>query len=120
MNVQETLDDRETKYGDFGVLAHHIQIRKEMNRQSPGWAKMTAVQREALDMGVVKDCRVLFGDPMHYNSWHDRAGYAVLVTEEFAKMQAKQPPGPAPTLPAGHPRDLDKDTPIFLDKAPKK
>ena len=117
MSVQETLDDREEKYGDFGVLAHHVQIRKEMNRQSPGWKKMTAVQREAMDMGVVKDCRVLFGDPMHYDSWHDRAGYAVLVTEEFAKSAAQRETM-APPDEYNHPLDLDR--PTFLDKEPKK
>ncbi len=85
MTIQDTLNDRESRYGAFGVLAKAIQAFKNVYRSAPGWAKMTAVQREAMDMDIVKNCRILFGDPMHADNWHDKAGYALLAHEELGK-----------------------------------
>ena len=90
MSVHELLNERETVYGDFSVLAHNIQIRKELNRQAPSWKQMTAVQREVMDMNVVKDCRILYGSPKHRDNWIDKCGYAQLAVEEFDKAEAQQ------------------------------
>ena len=92
MTIQDTLNDRETRYGDFGVLARAIQSFKNVYRSAPGWAKMTDVQREVMDMDIVKNCRILYGDPTHRDSWTDKAGYALLADEEFTKPASKAPP----------------------------
>ena len=89
MTIQDTLNDRDTIYGDFGTLAGAIQTFKNAYRSTPGWARMTAVQRESMDMDIVKTCRLLYGDPSHPDSWADKAGYALLAHEEFARAPAK-------------------------------
>ena len=83
MTPQETLNEREGQYGSFNTLANAVQAFKTVCRAAPSWPKMTAVQRETMDMLVLKQCRILYGDPMHADSWHDLCGYAMLATEEF-------------------------------------
>lgn len=85
MTIQDTLNDREERYGDFAQLACAIQSFKDVYRKAPGWAKMSAVQREAMDMDLVKTCRILYGDPTHADSWADKCGYAMLAHEEFTR-----------------------------------
>jgi hypothetical protein len=109
MTIQDTLNDRETIYGDFGKLAAAIQAFKNVYRSAPGWAKMTAVQREALDMDLVKTCRILYGDPAHVDSWADKCGYAMLAHEELIRPASVGAPA-APAL--GEP--LDGPMPQFL------
>jgi hypothetical protein len=96
MTVIETLNDREPKYGDFTELAKAVQAYKAAVRHAPSWVKMTAVQREAAEMIVLKLCRIVYGDPLHFDSWHDIAGYATLAAEEFSAgrepMQAATEP----------------------------
>lgn len=103
--IQETLNDREAKYGDFGELAKAIQAYKSAIRHAPSWAKMTAVQREAAEMIAVKLCRIVYGDPLHFDSWLDIAGYATLAAEEFGASKR-------PMVAAENPA-----TPLELEKA---
>ena len=103
--ITETLNDRESKYGDFGELARAIQAFKAVLRASPSWPIMTAVQREVMDMDIVKNCRIMYGNPMHMDNWIDKAGYATLAAEEFGA-------GKRPMVPAGDPA-----TPLELEKA---
>lgn len=88
MSIGDTLNEREGRYGDFGRLAEASQAFKSVCRRSPSWANMTSVQRESAEMIMLKMCRVLYGNPMHFDSWHDVAGYATLAAEEF---EAKKP-----------------------------
>jgi hypothetical protein len=108
--IQETLNDREAKYGDFNKLAAAIQAFKNVYRASPSWKHMTAVQRETFDMMAVKKCRILYGDNMHADSWADLCGYAMLAHEEFARPDLTMAPPAEPQ----HPMDLDGPMPTFL------
>lgn len=108
--IQEKLTDREKTYGEFNVLAAAIQAFKSVYRASPSWKKMTAVQREVIDMMAVKKCRLLYGDPQHLGSWEDLTGYAMLACEEFARVDKVMA---APIEPQ-HPMDLDGPMPSFL------
>lgn len=112
--IQEKLTDREAKYGDFGRLAAAIQAFKNVYRNAPSWSLLTAVQREVLEMDLIKTCRILYGDPMHADSWEDKCGYAMLATEEFVRGNKMAPP----TV-LVHPHDLDENGPLpaFLTKA---
>lgn len=113
MAVQDILNEREEKYGDFNALANAIQAFKSVYRASPSWKQMTAVQRESLEMEIVKNCRILYGDPMHEDSWIDKCGYAMLATEEFTKSRVKKEPMDPPMEPK-HPIDLEDTPPKFL------
>lgn len=97
--IQETLNAKEKTYGDFGKLAQAAQAFKSVCRASPSWAAMTAVQREAAEMIMLKMVRVLYGDPLHFDTWHDIAGYATLATEEFSAEKRPMEPAPNPKEP---------------------
>ncbi len=92
MKVEDVLNDRETRYGDFGLLARTIQSFKSVYRAAPSWNMLTSTQREVLEMDLIKTCRILYGDPMHMDNWIDKAGYSTLAVEEFAR---KRPMAPA-------------------------
>lgn len=102
MSIVETLNEREAAYGEFGELAKAIQAFKSVLRNAPAYPRMTAAQREAMEMVMMKTCRVLYGDPMHFDSWRDMAGYAMLAVEEFHPRGDKAPMKPAenPETPA--------------------
>jgi hypothetical protein len=85
--IHETLNDRESRYGHFNNVAQSVQAFKSVCRASPSWASMTAIQREATEMIMLKMSRILYGDPLHFDSWHDVAGYAMLAAEEFSNKK---------------------------------
>jgi hypothetical protein len=117
MEVTNTLAERGKRYGEFADHAKISQGMKEVMRETSGWQRLSADQKEALEMIVHKIGRILNGDPNYGDSWHDIAGYSVLVeqnltgeapaTAPFRPAQpatpavAAQPPlagpGPAPT-----------------------
>lgn len=106
MKVENVLNERESRYGDFGRLAQAAQAFKSVCRNAPSWSNMTATQREAAEMIMLKMVRVLYGNPLHFDTWHDIAGYATLATEEFARKR--------PMVPAENPKE-----PVDLLEAPK-
>jgi hypothetical protein len=106
MTIADTLNEREHRYGDFGTMAAAVQAFKSVCRHAPSWATMTATQREASEMIMLKMVRVLYGDPLHFDTWHDIAGYATLATEEFGKKRVMAP--------AENPKE-----PVDLLEAPK-
>ena len=78
-NVDKTLEERGTKYGEFRIHAGISQKLKFIIRASDGWNHLTNVQKEALEMILHKIARILNGDPSYADSWHDICGYARLV-----------------------------------------
>jgi hypothetical protein len=101
VSITEILNERESKYGQFTDLATAAQAFKSITRAAPAYPRMTSVQREAMEMILLKVCRVIYGDPMHFDSWRDIAGYAALAVEEFSPRQDGKPMEPAanPTTP---------------------
>jgi hypothetical protein len=99
MTITDTLNDREAKYGDFGKMAAATQAFKSVCRHAPSWPGMTAVQRESAEMIMLKMVRILYGDPLHFDSWHDVAGYATLAAEEFGAGRTKMVPADNPKEP---------------------
>ncbi len=97
--ITDTLNEREKVYGDFGRLAQAAQAFKSVCRASPSWMTMTATQREAAEMIMLKMVRVLYGDPLHFDTWHDIAGYATLATEEFSSEKRPMTPAANPKEP---------------------
>lgn len=77
--------DRETSHGDYAVNANIAQELKAAIRNAPGWEKLTAVQKESLDLDATKTARILAGDANFKDHWDDKAGYAKLAADRCPK-----------------------------------
>ncbi len=73
------LTDRHSTHGSFEDNARISQGLKEWMRGGPGWAKLTDVEREAMDMIALKFSRVLSGKSLEKQHWEDIVGYGQLV-----------------------------------------
>ena len=82
-SVDQTLSERQTRYGDFKEHARITQNIKDAMKDSPNWKVLSPSQKEALEMNAHKIGRILNGDPDYADSWHDVAGYATLVDNEL-------------------------------------
>lgn len=109
MTIENTLTEREGRYGSFADHARLSQHLTDVMRSAPEWEGLSAVQKEALEMIQHKVARILNGDPCYGDNWHDIAGYATLVEQNL-----EQVPKPVLTWPeieasikvfAGHPGD---------------
>ncbi|MFL0802569.1 MAG: DUF6378 domain-containing protein [Agarilytica sp.] len=79
--IESTLQERETRYGDFKSHAEITQSIKKAMYNSPNWIALSADKKEALEMVAHKIGRILNGDPEYHDSWHDIIGYTKLVEE---------------------------------------
>ena len=77
--IDDTLLDREKRYGDFTSHAEITMRLKDVVREFDG--NLSHVQKEAIDMILHKIGRILNGDPDYADSWHDIAGYATLAEQ---------------------------------------
>lgn len=77
------LDERGKQHGDFTDHASVTQELKEVMWHDPHYEKLTAVQREALEMIAHKIGRILAGNHNHKDHWDDIAGYARLVAQRL-------------------------------------
>lgn len=81
MNIDDTLSQREARYGTFCEHARITQNLKKTMQDSPNWQKLRNDQKEALEMLAHKVGRILNGDPDYHDSWHDIIGYTKLVAD---------------------------------------
>ncbi len=92
-NIDETLEERGSKYGPFSNHALITQALKDVmegycqdatgKRIETNWNTLNASQKEALEMVAHKIGRILNGDPNYDDSWVDIAGYAQLVANQL-------------------------------------
>lgn len=94
MNIDETLKERGTRYGNFMTHANITQDLKRAMVISPNWPSLADDQKEALEMVAHKIGRILNGDPDYHDSWHDIVGYTKLVADRLLAAQSipKAPP----------------------------
>lgn len=85
VNLDETLEERGSRYGSFvGHAQVTQQLKKLMAFQLEVRNKtLDEDQQEALDMIFHKIGRIINGDPDYADSWHDIAGYAQLVADRL-------------------------------------
>lgn len=83
-DIKAVLEGRGKQYGDFMSDAAICQALKDVLHKEPGWNRLLADQKQALEMIMVKVARVLNGNPDYQDHWVDIAGYATLVTERLA------------------------------------
>jgi len=100
-NIDDTLKERGSRYGDFETHAAITQALKRVmmgdvkltesdtsTRYVPctNWRKLSPSQKEALEMVMHKVGRILNGDPDFYDSWHDICGYSKLVADTLVHV----------------------------------
>ena len=83
MSLDDVLAQRGRTHGNWSDNARLAQAMKELWRNEKGWQRLSACQREALDMIGYKISRVLNGDCNCVEHWIDVAGYAQLVVREL-------------------------------------
>lgn len=86
-DVEQTLQERGKRYGDFVGHANITQGIKRQMQMTEGWKNLEPMHQEALEMIAHKIGRILNGDPSYADSWHDIAGYAKLVENRCPSPQ---------------------------------
>lgn len=81
--ILDILEQREKTHGDFEIKAMWIQEIMESNVGLYAWRDMSADQREAIHMILVKLSRIIYGDPNFKDHWDDIAGYAKLISDRL-------------------------------------
>lgn len=84
-SVDDTLEQRGNRYGDYRNVAGISQDLKLVMLRSENWHKLEPFMQESLHMMANKLGRILSGDPYYDDSWHDIAGYATLVVKQLDK-----------------------------------
>lgn len=92
--IDRTLQERGNRYGEFkdqSVIS--MSLKNSLRYQfaddlltltvRPGWARLEPYQQNALDMICDKMARIINGDPMYRDNWHDISGYAKLVEDRL-------------------------------------
>lgn len=78
MSINQTLEQRGARYGEFSEVAETTyQLQEALKRSQP--SSMTSSQIIALDMICNKMARIVNGDPNYIENWHDIAGYSILI-----------------------------------------
>lgn len=96
MSLDQTLEERGSRYGKFSGHAEITQAIKRVMRGQDSklteagkvrlaakWEALTDSLRQALEMAAHKIGRILNGDPNYDDSWVDIAGYAQLIVQEL-------------------------------------
>ena len=81
--IDATLAERGKRYGKFKEVSETIQGLKSVMHTSRNWVKLTASQKESLDMIQHKIARMLNGDPTYEDNAVDIVGYATLMLKNM-------------------------------------
>lgn len=89
MNIEETLKERGSRYGEFETHALVTQNIKCALLSGPSHYKLQPYMLESLEMIAHKMGRIVNGDPFYQDSWVDIAGYAQLVVDQLKKEETE-------------------------------
>jgi hypothetical protein len=87
-NIDKTLAERGTRYGEFPEHASITQGLKDAMSKGCNWDSLDDDMKEALEMVAHKIGRILNGDPNYIDSWTDIIGYTRLVEKRLIDGQA--------------------------------
>lgn len=87
MEIDQILEERGTRYGEFTGVSLVAQNIKAAMRHSDNWAKLPADARESLEMVANKVARILNGDCLYVDSWRDAEGYLKLVADRLEGLE---------------------------------
>ena len=85
VSIDQTLAERGKRYGEFPEHARITQNLKRAMQDSPNWNELRDDMKESLEMLAHKVGRILNGDPLYHDSWHDVIGYTKLVADTLQK-----------------------------------
>ena len=91
MNIDQTLEERGVRYGDFEDVATVSQNIKKAMANSANWNVLQDDQKEALEMLASKVSRILNGKADYHDSWHDIVGYTKLVADRLKPEMVANP-----------------------------
>lgn len=83
--VQQLLQERGERYGDFADVAATTEALMDVMHQGASWNTMPPTHKCALYMIANKIARAVNGDAMYDDNFKDIAGYAQLVVEQLEK-----------------------------------
>ena len=83
----DILTARGQRYGEFSSHAYITQELKGVMVATNKWKQLSDPQKESLEMIAHKIGRILNGDPNYSDSWHDIAGYAMLVADGLDQLE---------------------------------
>ena len=90
MSVNNTLEERGSRYGKFADHAVIAQGIQDTMRKAPKWDQLDADMKQALSVIADKIARILNGDPFYGDNWHDIQGYSKLI-EDRINMISDEP-----------------------------
>tara|TARA_Y100000310_G_scaffold324866_1_gene387320 strand:+ start:10581 stop:10850 length:270 start_codon:yes stop_codon:yes gene_type:complete len=86
--IDGILEERGPVHGDAKKQFTLSQNLKAVARYGTDFEHLSPLQKEALDMILMKVSRVVVGDENHQDHWDDIAGYAALVSKELKNEKA--------------------------------
>lgn len=86
MGIEETLTERETRYGSYKNHAMTTQLLKSAVQEHPNYYDMSSDKRESVEMILHKIARIINGNPDYKDNWHDIAGYATLAEKGCVEL----------------------------------
>jgi len=88
MTMQDILDERGSRYGQF---IDNATIAQAMKMAAIGnvWGDMDADAREAIDMICTKISRIVTADWRYVDNWRDIEGFAKLVADRLEAEQLR-------------------------------
>lgn len=92
MSVEKTLEERGSRYGTFQNHAEIAQAIQDTMRAQQNWQYLAADERQALTVISDKIARILNAPAgtVYSDSWHDIAGYALLVDKRLKSLESEK------------------------------
>lgn len=86
-HIEDILVQRGSTHGDAEFQFDLSQrLKKTASEGFPRVAHLTLMQKEALEMILMKISRVCVGNPNEPDHWRDIAGYATLIANHLEKQ----------------------------------
>lgn len=92
MTIENTLKDRNSEHGDFASHSKTCRALYSIIMDGDTAYNLKPVHIEALHMICHKIARIVNGNVDHIDSWHDIAGYAILVETWIRKEPIEKRP----------------------------
>jgi hypothetical protein len=85
MEINEILEERGSRYGDYAEVSLVSQNIKSAMRHSRNWRHLPADMKESLEMTANKLARLLNGDWRYVDNLTDCIGYLKLILDRLER-----------------------------------